>query len=123
MGVKFYHEDSMSQARATLEARVLLWPHVQPVVALDCPSYLVGEQPFAVLVDGAILLPPGLPPDVLEAPPADVPVLPMREESLALDGWLRVSAASGEEVLRALPLVRASYQLARAAADLENDQP
>ena len=122
MGVKFYHEDGMSQARATLEARVLLWSHVQPVVALGCPSYLVGEHPFAVLVDGAILL-PGLPPGILEAPPADVSIRPMREECPSLDGWLLVPAASGEEVLRVLPLVRASYHLARDAADLENDQP
>lgn len=111
MGVKFYHEDRMSQARATLEARVLLWPEVEPTILLDCPSYLVRGHPFAVLVDGGILVPP-LPAAVADAAPPEVRLQPLRSRGLNLEGWLRLRADAPEQVVLALSLVRASYEAA-----------
>ena len=121
MGVKFYREDRMSQARAALEARVLLWPHVEPTFLLDCPSYLVGGHPFAVLVDGEILV-PQLPEEIHRAAPPETNVQPMRSNDLALAGWLRLQARTPEDVLRALPLVRASYETLRASLAFPDDE-
>ena len=122
MGIKFYHEDRMSQARASLEARVLLWPDVEPTFLLDCPAYLVGGHPFAVLVDRALLL-PRLPPEALQAAPSGMKLEPLRAGYAHLEGWLRLPVQAPEHVIRALALVRASFETVRAAAKAEKDKP
>jgi hypothetical protein len=122
MGVKFYEEHSMSEARAALEARLLLWPGVEPTIQLDCPTYLFAGRPFAVLVDGAVLV-PALPDHTMGAAPPEVNVQPMRQNGLALEGWVRLLARSPENVLLALALIRASYDTVRAAALNDTNDP
>lgn len=111
---KFYQEEAMLEARATLEAEVMLWPQAEVSVLLDCPTYLSGGHPFAVLVDGSILV-PQLSDEVLQGAHPDSKVEPMEYQGLHLPGWLRVLARTAEDVKRALPLVRAAYD-ARASA-------
>ena len=102
------------EVRAALDAELLAWPGVSGAALLGGVGYVVGDKPFAVLLEGvvAMSLPIELARRALTL--AGVSPLPAGDDEPLLAGWMQFLLLLPEDVDAVLPWLKASYDHASA---------
>ncbi len=98
-----------AEVRAALDAELLAWPGVSGAALLGGVGYVVGDKPFAVLLEGvvAMSLPIELARRALTL--AGVSPLPAGDDEPLLAGWMQFLLLLPEDVDAVLPWLKAAY--------------
>lgn len=107
--MKLFSEEESGRLRRTFEAEVLGWPGVRAKKMFGCPSYLVGDELFAVLVTRGVVLTRLGEEDRRELA-SRAPSGPFRARGRTVAKWEQTEVRDDADLSRIMPFVRKSYE-------------